>query len=92
MFRFFVKESPVKLGTPLVVRSYYVSLVCYQVAPCCSDQGASADLEQHVWGLDMHMSDDVGKLSDFFFFDLATRFILRLPTGSGTKWIHFTLR
>ena len=32
------------------------------------------------------MSDDVSKLSDFFFFDPATRFILHLPAGSGTKW------
>ena len=31
------------------------------------------------------------KLSDFFFFDPATRFILHLPVGSGTKWAHFTL-
>jgi len=32
------------------------------------------------------------KLSDYFFFDPATRFILHLPAGSGTKWAHFTLR
>ena len=30
------------------------------------------------------MSDDVGKLSDFFFFDPATRFILHLLAGSRT--------
>ena len=36
------------------------------------------------------MSDDVSKLSDFFFFDPATRFILQLLVGSGTKWAHFT--
>ena len=70
-----------------MVESYYVSLVCYQAAPCCSDQGA--DLGQHVWGLDTRMSDDVGKLSDFF--DPAIRFILHLPAGSVTKWAHFTL-
>ena len=75
------------LGAPLVVGSCYVSSVCYQAAPCCSDQGA--DLRQDVWGLDMRMSDDVGKFSDFF--DPATRFILHLPAGSGTKWAHFTL-
>ena len=38
--------------------------MCYQAAPRYSDQGA--DLRQHVWGLDTRMSDDVGKLSDFF--------------------------
>jgi len=38
--------------------------MCYQVAPYCLDQGA--DLEQHVWGLDTHMTDDVGKLLDLF--------------------------
>ena len=47
------------LSAPLVVRSCCVSSVCYQAAPCCSDQGA--DLGQHVWGLDTRMSDDVGK-------------------------------
>ena len=36
MFGFFVQASPAKLGTPVVVRSFYVSSVCYQVAPCCS--------------------------------------------------------
>ena len=62
--------------------------MCYQAAPYCSDQGA--DLGQHVWVLDTRMSDDVDKLLDFF--DLATRFILHLSIGSGTKWAHFTLR
>ena len=62
----------------------------YQAAPRCSDQGV--DLGQHVWGLDTRMSDDVGKLSDFFFFDPATRYILHLLAGSGTKWLHFTWR
>ena len=42
--------------------------MCYQVAPCCSDQGA--DLGQHIWGLDTRMSDDVDKISDFFFLTL----------------------
>ena len=51
-------------GTALLLGSCYVSSVCYQAAPCCSDQGA--DLGQHVWGLDTRMSDDDGKLSDFF--------------------------
>ena len=64
VFEFFMQVSPAKLGTPLVVGSYYVSSVCYQGAPCYSDQGA--DLGQHVWGLDTRMSDDVGKLLDFF--------------------------
>ena len=64
VFGFFVQASPTKLGTPLVVESCYVSSVCYQAAPCCSDQGA--DLGQHVWGLDTRMSDDVSKLLDFF--------------------------
>ena len=73
-----------------MVGSCYVSSVCYQAAPFYSDQ--SADLGQHVWGHDTCMSHDVGKLSDFFFFDPATRFILHLPAGSGTKWAHFTLR
>ena len=59
-----MQGSPAKLGTPLAVRSCYVSLVCYQLAPCCSDQGA--DLGQHIWGLDTCMLDDVGKLLDFF--------------------------
>ena len=47
-----------------MVRSCYASSVCYQAAPCCSNQGA--DLGQHIWGLDTRMSDDVGKLLDFF--------------------------
>jgi len=64
VFGFFVQVSLAKLGTPLVVRSCYVSSVCYQATPCCSDQGA--DLGQHVWGLDTLISDDAGKLSDFF--------------------------
>ena len=83
------RTSLAKLRTPLVVGSCYVSSVCYQAAPYCLDQGA--DFGQHVWGLDTRMSDDVGKLSDFFF-DPAIRFILHLPAGSGTKWAHFTLR
>ena len=33
VFGFFVQVSPAKLGTPLVVGSCYVSLVCYQVVP-----------------------------------------------------------
>jgi hypothetical protein len=61
VFGFFVQASPAKLGTPLVVGSCYVSSVCYQVAPCCSDQ--DADLRQHVQGLVKYMADDVGKLS-----------------------------
>ena len=84
------RTSPATPGTPLLLRSCYVSSVCYQAAPRCSDQGA--DLGQHVWGLDTCMLDDVRKLSDFFFFDPAIRFILHLPAGSGTKWAHFTLR
>ena len=70
VFEFLVQESPTKLGTHLVVISCYVSSMCYQVAPCYSDQGA--DLRQHVWGLDTYMTDDVGKLSDSFF-DPGTR-------------------
>ena len=64
VFRFFMQASPAKLRTPLVVGSCYVSSVCYQATPCCSDQGA--DLGQQIWGLDTRMSDDVGKLLDFF--------------------------
>ena len=64
VFGFFVQASPAKLMTPLVVRSCYVSSVCYQAAPCYLDQGT--DLGQHVFGLDTCMSDDVGKLSGFF--------------------------
>ena len=64
MFGFFVHMSSAKLGTPSMVGSYYVSSVCYQAAPCCSNQGA--DLGQYVWGLDTRMSDDIGMLSDYF--------------------------
>jgi len=56
-----MQASPAKLEVPLVVESCYVSLVCYQVAPCYSDQGA--DLGQHIRGLMKYMADDVGKLS-----------------------------
>jgi hypothetical protein len=45
----------------LVVGFCYVSSLCYQVAPCCSDQGT--DLGQHVRALDKYMVNDVGKLS-----------------------------
>jgi hypothetical protein len=61
---FFVQASPAKLRTPLVIGSCYISLVRYQVAPCCLDQGA--DLGQHVRGLDKYIADDAGKLSRFF--------------------------
>ena len=88
VFEFFVQASPAKLGTPLVVGSCYVLLVCYQAAPCCSDQGA--DLGQHVWGLDKYMTDDVGKLSDLFLLTLLLDLFLYLPAGSGTKWLYFT--
>ena len=63
-----MQESLAKLGTSLAVGSRYVLSVCYQVAPCYSDQGA--DLGQHVWGLDTHMTDDVGKFLDLFFLTL----------------------
>ena len=59
-----MQASPAKLSIPLAVKSCYVSSVCYQAAPCYSDQGI--DLGQQVWGLDTRMSDDVGKLLDFF--------------------------
>ena len=88
MFGFFMQASPAKLGTPLVVESCYVSSVCYQVAPCCSDQGA--DLGQHNLGLDTNMLDDVGKLFDLFSLTLLQGLFLHLPAGSGTKWLHFT--
>ena len=52
--------------------------MCYQVVPCCSNQGA--DLGQHVQGLDKYMADDVGKLS-LKFFDPATRFIFSSSSG-----------
>ena len=60
VFGFFVQASPAKLGTPFVVGSCYVSMVCYQAAPC-SNQGA--DLGQHVRGVVKYMADDVDKLS-----------------------------
>jgi hypothetical protein len=88
VFRFFVQELLAKLGTPLAFRFCYISSVCYQVAPCCLDQGA--DLGQHVRGLDKYMADDVDKLS-LKFFDPATRFILHLLAGLGTKCVHLTL-
>ena len=75
-------------GDSSVLRSCYVLSVCYQAAPCCSDQGA--DLGQHVWDLDTRIM--LAKILDFFFFDPATRFILYLLVESGTKWAHFTLR
>ena len=53
-----------------------------------SDQGA--DLGQHVWGLDIHMTDDIGKLSGLFSLTLLQNLFLHLPAGSGTKWLHFT--
>jgi len=80
VFRFFVQASLAKLGTPLVVGSCYISLVCNQVAPCCSDQGA--DLGQHIRALDKYMTDDVGKLS-LKFFDPATRFIFSSSSRLG---------
>jgi hypothetical protein len=84
-----VQGLPAKLWTLLAVGCCYVSSVCYQVAPCYSDQGA--DLGQHVRGLDKYMANDVGKLS-LKFFDPATRFILYFLAGLGTKCVHFTLR
>ena len=85
-----MQESPAKLGTPLVVGSCYVSSMCYQLAPCCSNQGA--DLGQHVWGLDTHMIDDIGKLLGLFSLTLLQDLFLHLLVGSGTKWLHFTWR
>ena len=61
---FFVQELSAKLGTPLAFGFCYVSSMCFQVASCCSYQGA--DLGQHVWDLDKYMTDGVGKLSDLF--------------------------
>ena len=83
-----MQASPTKLGTPLAVGSCYVSSVCYQLAPCCSDQGV--DLGQHVWGLDTHMIDDIGRLSDLFSLTLLQDLFLHLLAGLGTKWLHFT--
>jgi hypothetical protein len=85
VFGFFVQELPAKLEIPLVVGFCYVSSVCYQVAPYCSNQGA--DLGQHVWGLDKYMADDVGKLS-LKFSDPATRFLLNLLAVSWTTSMH----
>ena len=59
-----MQESSTKLGTPLAFGFCYVSSLCFQVAPCCSDHGA--DLGQLIWGLDKYMTDGVGKLSDLF--------------------------
>ena len=90
------RSSPATSGTPRcldiasyagdssVLRSCYVSSVCYQAAPCCSDQGA--DLGQHVWGLDMH----IDKLLDLFSLTLLQDLFLHLLASSRTKWLHFT--
>ena len=88
MLGFFMQESPAKMGTPLVFGFCYVSSLCFQVAPCCSDQGA--DLGQHVWGLDKYMTDGDGKHLDLFPLTLLQDLFLHLPAGSGTKWLHFT--
>ena len=80
-----MQELPPKLGTSLVVEFCYVSLVCYQVAPYCSDQGAN--LGQHVRGLDKYTADDVGKLS-FKFFDPATRFIVPSSSRLGDHSVY----
>ena len=84
-----MQESPAKLGTSLAFGFCYVLSLCFQVAPCFSDQ--VADLGQHVWGLDMYMAGDAGKLS-LKIFDPATRLLLNLLVGLGTKWLHFTWR
>jgi hypothetical protein len=63
-----------------MVEFCYVSLVCYQVAPCCSDQGV--DLRQHVRGLVKYMADDIGKLS-LKFFDPSKRFIFSSSSRLG---------
>jgi hypothetical protein len=58
VFGFFVQESPAKLRTLLGVlrlRFAPIKVVCYQVTPCCSDQGV--DLGQRVRGLDKYISD-----------------------------------
>ena len=68
-----MQESPAKLGTSLAFGFCYVLSLCFQVAPCCSDQGA--DLRQYFWGLDKYMTDDVGKLLDLVFFYPTTRLI-----------------
>ena len=83
-----MQESPAKLGTPLVFGFCYVSSLCFQVAPCCSNRGV--DLEQHFWGLDKYMIDDIGKLSNLFSLTLLQDLFNHLPAGSGTKWLHFT--
>jgi hypothetical protein len=75
-----VQELQTKLGTSLVVGFCYVSSVCYQVAPCYSDQGA--DLGQHARSLDKYMADDVGKLL-LKFFDPAIRFIFSFSRRIG---------
>jgi hypothetical protein len=49
------------------------------------------DLGQHIWSFDTYLTDDVGKSSRLFF-DPATRFILHLLVGWGTKWLHFIWR
>ena len=88
VFGFFMQELLAKQGTPLVVGSRCFPSVCYQAAPCCSDQGA--DLGQHVWGLDTRMSDDVGKLLDFFSLTLLQDSFFIFQQARGTKWLHFT--
>ena len=64
MLGFFMQEPLAKLGTPLAFGFCYVSSLCFQVAPCYSDQGAN--LGQHIWGLDKYMIDGFGKLLDLF--------------------------
>ena len=59
-----MQELPAKARDSLGGRVLLRLIGVLSAAPCCSDQGA--DLGQHVWNLDMRMSDDVGKLSDFF--------------------------
>ena len=83
-----MQESPAKLGTPLAFGFWYVSSLCFEVAPCYSDQ--VADLGQHIWGIDKYMIDGVGKLLDLFPLTLLQDLFLHLLAGSGTKWLHFT--
>ena len=55
--------------------------MCYQLAPCYSDQGAFVG--QHVWGLDTHMTDDISKILGLFSLTLLQDLFLHLLAGSG---------
>ena len=106
-FGFFVQASPAKLGIPWCSDSSCKSRQLSWRLPWQSDLAMShrcaINLLHAVWIRVLILGSTSGvlmracrmmsaTLSDFFFFDPATRFILHLPAGSGTKWLHFTWR